>query len=70
MNTQELRREIVEKINQISEVEVLNSISSLLNMSNVNLSKFLTFANEKIQGEHFSETEDFSGYIKEWVKSM
>jgi len=70
MNTQELRKEIIEKINHLNESEVLLSLNSLLSMSNTNLANFLKIANQKLQNEPFSETEDFSGYIKEWVKSM
>lgn len=70
MNTEELKKEIIEKINLLNENEVLLSLNSLLNMSNENLTSFLKIANENLQGEHFSETEDFSGYIKEWVKNM
>jgi uncharacterized protein YehS (DUF1456 family) len=70
MNTQELRKEIIDKVNQLDENEVLLSLKNLLSMSNTNLANFLKIANENLQNEHFSETEDFSGYIKEWVKSM
>lgn len=70
MNTDELREEIIEKINQLDDSEVLLSLKSLLSMSDTNLANFLKFTNEKLHTENFNEKEDFSGYIKEWVKSM
>lgn len=70
MNTEELREDIIEKVNQLDESEVLLSLKSLLSMSNENLTSFLKIANKNLHTEHFSETEDFSGYIKEWVKNM
>ncbi len=70
MNTEELKKEINEKINQLNDNEVLLSLKNLLNMSDSNLANFLKLANEKLHSEHFSETEDFTGYIKEWVKNM
>jgi len=70
MNTQELRDEIIKKINQLDDNEVLLSLKSLLNMSDTNLANFLKFANEKLHNENFNDKEDFSGYIKEWVKNM
>jgi hypothetical protein len=70
MNTQKLKEEIIEKINQLDESEVLLSLKSLLSMSNESLTSFLKIANENLHTEQFNETEDFSGYIKEWVKNM
>lgn len=70
MNTQELRDEIIKKINDLNDADVLLSLKNLINMPNENLASFLKIANENLLGEQFSETEDFSGYIKEWVKSM
>jgi len=29
-----------------------------------------TFSTNKLQNQDCNETEDFTGYIKEWVKSM
>jgi uncharacterized protein YehS (DUF1456 family) len=70
MNTEELKKQILDKVSLLNNEEVLLSLNNLLNMSDSNLANFLKLANEKLQDEEFSETEDFNGYIKEWVKSM
>ncbi|MGV6846722.1 MAG: hypothetical protein ACWA42_11410 [Lutibacter sp.] len=69
MKTQMLKEEVIKKISEIQNDELLESLSKLLEMPTSNLSSFLKMANSKIQ-ENYSETEDFTGYIKEWVKSM
>ncbi|MCB0472059.1 MAG: hypothetical protein KDC69_02475 [Flavobacteriaceae bacterium] len=63
MEKEELKRNILERINQIDNINILNAIQAILN----------TLDAERLS--HFDpnnhvETEDFSGYIKEWLKSM
>ena len=64
MDSLQLKNKIIE----IEDVKLLKSIDVLFNTSDKNISKFLAFANEKIS--QADETEDFTAYIKEWVKSM
>ena len=63
MEKEELKRNILERINQIDDINRLNAIQTILN----------TLENEQLSLEDINnvlETEDFSGYIKEWLKSM
>ena len=70
MDTLQLKNKILQRILQIDDENLLKSIEILLSTSDKNISKFLTFANEKLQNDELKETEQFSDYIKEWVKSM
>ncbi len=63
MEKVELKRNILERINQIDDLNKLNAIQSILN----------TLENEQLSVDGINnvlETEDFSGYIKEWLKNM
>lgn len=68
MDSLQLKNKIIQRIIEIEDVNLLKSIDTLFNSSDKNISKFLTFANEKFS--QADETEDFTDYIKEWVKSM
>jgi len=70
MDTLQLKNKIIQRITQIEDVHLLKSIESLFNTSDENISKLVSFMNEKLQHENSNETEDFTDYIKEWVKSM
>ena len=70
MNAPELKTAIIKRIIEIDDTELLKSLESLFNTSDKNISKFLELANEKLQQENANETEDFTAYIKEWVKNM
>ncbi len=70
MDTLQLKNKIIQRIVQIEDEHLLKSLEILLNTSDENIHKFLTLANEKLQGKNGHETEDFTDYIKEWVKSM
>ena len=70
MDTLQLKNKIIQRIIQIDDVKLLKSLEYIFNTSDKNISKFLALANEKLQNEHSEETEDFTDYIKEWVKSM
>ena len=59
----ELKKNILERINQIDDLNKLNAIQTILN----------TLENEQLRVDEVNnvlETEDFSGYIKEWLKNM
>lgn len=68
MNAPKLKIAIIKKIIEIDDIELLKSLETLFNTSDKNISKFLELANEKLLQEN--ETEDFTAYIKEWVKNM
>ena len=70
MNAPELKIAIIKRIIEIDDLELLKSLEGLFNTSDKNISKFLFLANEKLQHENENETEDFTAYIKEWVKNM
>ncbi|MGB5363815.1 MAG: hypothetical protein WBN17_10970 [Aureibaculum sp.] len=63
MEKEELKNNILERINQIDDLNRLNAIQTILN----------TLENEQLSLDDVNnviETEDFSGYIKEWLKNM
>ena len=63
MQSEEIKRDILERINQIDDVKKLTAIQAILN----------TLENDQLglnEMNNALETEDFSGYIKEWLKSM
>lgn len=70
MNSLQLKNKIIQRIIEIDDVKLLKSIEYIFNTSDENISKFLAFANEKLQNQEMNETEDFTSYIKEWVKNM
>ena len=70
MNAPKLKIAIINRIIEIDDIELLKSLESLLNTTDKNISKFLELANEKLQQENEYETEDFTAYIKEWVKNV
>jgi len=63
MQKEELKKNILERVNQIDDLNKLNVIQTILN----------TLENEQLNLDdvhNVLETEDFSGYIKEWLKDM
>lgn len=68
MDSLQLKNKIIQRIIEIDDAKLLKSIDILFDTSDKNISKFLAFANEKLS--QADETEDFTSYIKEWVKSM
>ncbi|MDO9593524.1 MAG: hypothetical protein Q7J19_00875 [Lutibacter sp.] len=68
MNAPKLKINLINRIIEIDDIALLKSLESLFSTSDKNISKFLELANEKMQQEN--ETEDFTAYIKEWVKNM
>ncbi len=70
MDTLQIKNKILERILKIEDDNLLKSIEILLSTSDKNILKFLNFANEKLHNDDLKETEQFSDYIKEWVKSM
>ena len=70
METLQLKEKIIERIGQINDPQILNSLDILLSSSDENIANFINFSIEKMRNEPSNETEYFNDYIKEWVKSM
>jgi len=70
MDSLELKNKIIKRIIEIDDVNLLKSIQLLFNTSDENISKCLNFVFEKTSEDKLNETEDFTEYIKEWVKNM
>ena len=63
MGIEELKKDIFERIIKIDDENRLNAIRTILN----------TLESEQLSLDDINgalETEDFSGYIKEWLKNM
>lgn len=63
MGIEELKKDLFERIIKIEDVNKLTAIQTILN----------TLESEQLSLEDINgalETEDFSGYIKEWLKNM
>jgi len=63
MEKDQLKENILERIDQIDDMNMLNAIHTILNKLDSGEIDF-DDVNEAL------EKEDFSGYIKEWVKNM
>ena len=70
MQDQVLKEKIIEKINEIEDVNILKSIEIIFNSSEEEIAKFLTFAIEQNKNIGGNETIEYTDYIKEWVKNM
>lgn len=67
---QPLKNKIIQRIVEIDDPKLLKTIDAIFSSSDKNISNFLSFSNEKFQNKDINEVEDFTDYIKEWVKSM
>ena len=70
MDTAQLKHKIIERILEIEDVNVLESLNKILTSSNKNIIDIAAVICEKIQNEDISEVDNYSDYIKEWVKNM
>ena len=70
MDTAQLKHKIIERILEIEDVNVLESLNEILNSSNKNIIDAAAVIYEKIQNVDISEADNYSDYIKEWVKNM
>lgn len=72
MNTLELKLNLIKHITQIEDINLLQRMQAFLNTSgslyNEELNKIPSLRNNKNQ--EFNDKEDFTDYIKEWVKDM
>ena len=63
MGIEELKKDLFERIIKIDDINRLTAIQTILN----------TLESEQLSLDDINgalETEDFSGYIKEWLKNM
>lgn len=70
MDTIQLKNKIIQRIIEIDNKQLLVSIENLLNTSDKNIAKLMQLLVDKMNADKLNETEDFTDYIKEWVKSM
>ena len=72
MNPLQLKLNLIKHITQIEDVNLLQRMQAFLNTSgslyNDKLNEIPTLRNNK--NEDFNDKEDFTDYIKEWVKDM
>ncbi len=72
MNPSQLKLNLIKHITQIEDVNLLQRMQAFLNTSgslyNDKLNEIPSLRNNK--NEDFNDKEDFTDYIKEWVKDM
>lgn len=72
MDVQQLKLNLITHITQIEDINLLQRMQAFLNTSgslyNEKLNEIPSLRNNKIQ--EFNDKEDFTDYIKEWVKDM
>jgi len=72
MDAQQLKLNLIKHITQIDDINLLQRMQAFLNTSgslyNEKLNEIPSLRNNKNQ--EFNDKEDFTDYIKEWVKDM
>ncbi len=72
MNNSQLKLDLIKKIALIDDVNLLERLKAFLNTSgslyNDKLDEIPSLRNNK--DTEFNDKEDFTNYIKEWVKDM
>ena len=72
MNSLQLKLNLIKHITQIEDVSLLQRMQAFINTSgslyNDKLNDLPSLRNNKIK--EFNDKEDFTDYIKEWVKDM
>ncbi len=72
MNNSQIKLDLIRKITQIEDVNLLERMQAFLNTSgslyNEKLNEIPSLRNNK--ESDFNDKEDFTDYIKEWVKDM
>ncbi|MDH3322399.1 MAG: hypothetical protein OEM04_05365 [Flavobacteriaceae bacterium] len=72
MNTAQIKIDLIQKIARIQDANLLERIQVLLNTSgslyNEKINDIPSLSNNK--ESEFNDREDFTDYIKEWVKDM
>ena len=72
MNALELKMNLIKRITQIEDVNLLQRMQAFVNTSgtlyNEKINEIPSLRNNK--DSEFNDKEDFTDYIKEWVKDM
>lgn len=72
MNALELKMNLIKRITQIEDVNLLQRMQAFVNTSgtlyNEKINEIPSLRNNK--DSEFNDKEDFTYYIKEWVKDM
>ncbi len=68
MNASQIKLNLIQKIAQIEDVNLLEKIETLLNTSGSLYNDKISMSNNK--EIEFNGTENFTDYIKEWVKDL
>jgi len=72
MNLLQIKLNLIKQITQIEDPKLLERLQAFLNTSgslyNEKLNEHLSLRNNK--ESEFNDKEDFTDYIKEWVKDM
>lgn len=72
MNYAEIKLDLIKKITQIEDVNLLERLGAFLNTSgtlyNKKINETPSLSNNK--DRKYNDKEDFTDYIKEWVKDM
>lgn len=72
MNTSQIKLNLIQKIAKIEDVNLLKKLQAFLNTSgslyNEKINEIPSMSNNK--ESDFNDTEDFTDYIKEWVKDL
>ncbi len=68
MNASQIKINLIQKIAKIEDVKLLERIQTFLNTSGSLYNDKISLSNNKER--EFNDTEDFTDYIKEWVKDM
>jgi hypothetical protein len=72
MNNSQIKLDIIRKITKIEDINLLERIKAFLNTSgslySEKLNEIPSLRNNK--ESDFNDKEDFTNYIKEWVKDM
>lgn len=67
MENQQLKNNLIERIKVTDNINILKALQAVLNTFETEQFEMLK---EKNQSEEYDEIEDFSSYIKEWLKNM
>ncbi len=68
MNALQLKNSIIKEITQIDDVKYLQKIQDLINSFYQNSDEFPFLGNNKTDVNN--DKENFTDYIKEWIKDM
>ncbi len=68
MNASQIKLNLIQKIAQIEDVNLLERIQTFLNTSGSLYNDKISMSNNK--ESEFNDKEDFTDYIKEWVKDL